>query len=337
MAIPLIIGVAAGAIGVYKGAKAIKDNSKAKDLESDAHSIVYEAEHSLETHKRQTQASLSGLGQKKVDSLNQRIKPFIEEFQKIKNIDLSSPVLSNMTVNEFSHVVIGELQKQVNFIASAGLGVAGGATSGALAAYGAYSGVMLLGTASTGTAIGTLSGAAATNAALAWLGGGSIAAGGGGIAAGTMALGALAAGPALAVAGWYMGNKATKNLENARSNLAEARKFRDAVETSVTLLQGIHHVSQSMIDILSTINTQSRRQLKALQKVFETQGYDYATYDEEAKKTVMKNIKITQVMKVIIDTPILDEEGNLLGDAESNVLQITQYVNNDLTGELPAV
>ncbi len=41
------------------------------------------------------------------------------------------------------------------------------------------------GVASTGTAISTLSGAAATNAALAWLGGGTLAAGGGGMAAGS--------------------------------------------------------------------------------------------------------------------------------------------------------
>ena len=40
------------------------------------------------------------------------------------------------------------------------------------------------GVASTGTAISALSGAAATNAALAWLGGGALAVGGGGMAAG---------------------------------------------------------------------------------------------------------------------------------------------------------
>lgn len=44
------------------------------------------------------------------------------------------------------------------------------------------------GVASTGTAISSLSGAAATNAALAWLGGGALAAGGGGIPAGTALL-----------------------------------------------------------------------------------------------------------------------------------------------------
>lgn len=45
------------------------------------------------------------------------------------------------------------------------------------------------GTASTGTAISTLSRAAATNAATAWLGGGALAAGGGGMAAGATVLG----------------------------------------------------------------------------------------------------------------------------------------------------
>ena len=48
----------------------------------------------------------------------------------------------------------------------------------------AVGGVGLLGAASTGTAISTLSGAALTNASLAAVGGGAVAAGGGGMAAG---------------------------------------------------------------------------------------------------------------------------------------------------------
>ena len=44
--------------------------------------------------------------------------------------------------------------------------------------------LQLLWCASTGTAISSLSGAAAKSAAWAWLGGGSVAAGGGGVAAG---------------------------------------------------------------------------------------------------------------------------------------------------------
>ncbi len=52
--------------------------------------------------------------------------------------------------------------------------------------------VASLGTASTGTAISALSGAAATKATIAWLGGGALAAGGLGIAGGTAVLGVVA-------------------------------------------------------------------------------------------------------------------------------------------------
>lgn len=58
------------------------------------------------------------------------------------------------------------------------------------------------GTASTGTPIAILAGAAKTKAALAWLGGGTLAAGGGGIAAGETLL--ALAGPA----GWAIGGTA---------------------------------------------------------------------------------------------------------------------------------
>ena len=47
---------------------------------------------------------------------------------------------------------------------------------------------VLVGTASTGTAISALSGVAATNAALAWLGGGAVSAGGWGVALGSVVL-----------------------------------------------------------------------------------------------------------------------------------------------------
>lgn len=71
--------------------------------------------------------------------------------------------------------------------AAAGVGVAAFGPTAAMAI------ATTFGTASTGTAISALSGAAATNAALAWLGGGAVVAGGGGMAAGNALL--LLAGP----------------------------------------------------------------------------------------------------------------------------------------------
>ena len=49
----------------------------------------------------------------------------------------------------------------------------------------------------------------------------------------------------------------------------------------------------------------------------------------------MKNVKIMQVIKAIIDTPILDEEGNLMGDAAGNLAQIEQCVQSGFIDALP--
>ncbi len=81
----------------------------------------------------------------------------------------------------------------------AAVGVSAGITVAAMGPTLAMGVATTFGVAPTGTAISTLSGAAATNAALAWLGGGALAAGGGGMAAGE---GLLAlAGPI----GWAIG------------------------------------------------------------------------------------------------------------------------------------
>ena len=74
-----------------------------------------------------------------------------------------------------------------------------GIAGGALAGTATTSLVAAFGTCSTGTAISSLSGAAATNATLAWLGGGAASAGGGGVAAGTVVLGGIVVVAAIAV------------------------------------------------------------------------------------------------------------------------------------------
>ncbi|WP_308119280.1 hypothetical protein [Rhodococcus sp. BP-332] len=68
--------------------------------------------------------------------------------------------------------------------AGATAGFSAGAAVASMAPTAALWVATTFGTASTGTAISALSGAAASNAALAWLGGGAVAAGGGGTAAG---------------------------------------------------------------------------------------------------------------------------------------------------------
>jgi hypothetical protein len=100
-------------------------------------------------------------------------------------------------------------------------GVARAGATGAAAYAGIPSAVGALGTASTGTAIGTLSGAARASATLAWLGGGSLASGGGGIALGVTALNVVSVGPTLLIGGLTLNRQGEKALTRAAAYVSE--------------------------------------------------------------------------------------------------------------------
>lgn len=131
----------------------------------------------------------------------------------------------------------------------AGGGVVGGA-AGAAAAYASFTAAVTWGTASTGAAISGLSGVAASNAALALLGGGTLAAGGAGVAGGTALIAGLVAGPAvlLAVGGLVWAARRSRqqqqelkeSLDKAESQLmAQARgvkAFLDLVDRATVTL-----------------------------------------------------------------------------------------------------
>jgi hypothetical protein len=136
-----------------------------------------------------------------------------------------------------------------------------GAGAGGAAAAGLWAAVQILGQASTGAAMASLHGAAATSAAWAWFGGGALAAGGGGMALGHIVLPglgtAIAVGVSAALSYREAGQLRAKleELERTnRSNLpvmlgtSEARtKYADAEQKlcrEVTLLSAAVQVAQ---------------------------------------------------------------------------------------------
>ena len=148
------------------------------------------------------------------DMLDRALVKIQDLFGKIRGV----PVEQEYTLKELRDIrnswknAVDKIEKDYAKVCdktlSGGAGGAVGGAAGAMAGVGvatlgptAAMGVATtFGVASTGTAISTLSGAAASNAALAWLGGGALAAGGGGAAAGEAIL--AAAGPiGLAIAG----------------------------------------------------------------------------------------------------------------------------------------
>ena len=319
LVVPLIIA-GLGAVGVGKGVKAAVDNSEAKDTERRARSIADDAKEELEGSKRNFNDALERYGEAKFKAVDKYLRCFIDTFGQIKNVEFAS----GEQIDDLSKVSITEdelkdISRDVSIVSEAVSGGIAGLGGGALAAFGAYNGTMLLASAGTGTAISTLSGAAATNATLAWLGGGTLAAGGGGMAAGAMVLGVMAAGPALLIFGSILGANAKKRLNDAMSNLEQA----ETIEAELSVLtEKLRQMLASVVlclTVLDKFSGKMRRANTKLVKLLEASGADYRHYTEDEKTLVFAAVKFAQVLKMIIDLPLLNQDGELITESVERI------------------
>jgi hypothetical protein len=327
MAVPLIIAGGAALYGAYKGVSGAIDQSDASDINTDARNKVDKANREVEEQRKSTSDSLEEYGKRKLRAFEGVIEDFLTTFGRLKNVELlNTPELDKLKMEDFSTKTLAGLRGDYQALKDAGLGLGAGVSSGAALAFGAYNGTMMLATASTGTAISTLTGAAATNATLAWLGGGSIAAGGGGMALGTMVLGGIVAGPALAIFGHIMGNKGEEALNAARSNLEQAQTIQKEAALIVTSLDAIKQVAVLANTTFSEVSRKLRRSVESLDDVIENYGDDFQAFSPDCREVVFKTVKYAQLIKAMIDTSILDADGKLVLSTQKRVEEIAQTI-----------
>jgi hypothetical protein len=313
--IPIILGTIGGATfltGVGKTIKAAVDIKDANDYNESADRILSRSKNGLEDTRKASSIALEGLGSKKLFVLDKSISRFVSSFEKLKNVEIEdSPGLNELSKFRLDKQSVTELKELSAYASSILGGTMAGALGGALAGFGAYSAAMTLGVASTGTAIATLSGIAATNATLAFLGGGALAAGGLGMAAGMAVLGGLVAGPALAIMGFIVGAKASENLDNAKSNHAEAKKIAEVLLNASILCNAIRRRSYMFERLLIRLDALFFPFIFEMEDIIADKGDDWSVFSKEDKHTIASASAIAKAIKTFLDTPILTEEGNL--------------------------
>lgn len=317
MPLPLVlIGIAAvsAAVGTKKGYDAASDHGKAKSLNQEAREVYDRAEAGLASSREEAKRVLEELGKLKLETWDQQLGRFVRLFEKLRNVELEG----SAAVGSFAarSVSPGELLEMKRLSLKAAEVVKGGAMalgSGALVGVASYGGAMTFAAASTGTAIGSLSGAAAVNATLAWFGGGSLAAGGLGMAGGAAVLGGLVAGPVLAVGGIVLAAKAKEGLAQARMNLASAKRAAEEMKNAGSIVNGIRRLSRQFERVIRRVAPQMDAALDQLEAVISTAGADYESYQRAQRDTVFVAVQFAQVVKILLETPLLTAEGAIDG------------------------
>lgn len=177
----------------------------------------------------------------------------------------------------------------------AGAGFAAGAAVATMAPTAAMWAATTFGVASTGTAISTLSGAAATNAALAWIGGGALAAGGGGTAAGSALLalagpiGWTVAGATLLVSIVLFTKKKFENREAKQEALA-------GVKQNTALVRGINAQIDDLLQRTTSLRDHLRNRYRDALRFFGADFRALSAPEQSRLATLVNNAKAAAVL-----------------------------------------
>ncbi|MDJ0732975.1 MAG: hypothetical protein QNJ47_02645 [Nostocaceae cyanobacterium] len=305
--IPLILGAIAigtGVVGVGAAGAGISDMNEAKKIGNRAQKRHEDAVTDLKEYWEDTNKLAEEYGQFQLQTMMRTIERFVDfiEQNRMKAKQSEKEFLQGLDgisipqIKEYKTAVL-----EVEQFFKGGAKAIGAATAG-------YGGAMSLatsvGVASTGTAISGLSGAAAWNATLAWLGGGSLAAGGGGMALGSLVLGGITVGPAVLIGGFVLAGEGEKALTKAKEYEAKVNTEIATIEAAKDFMHQVRRRINELQSLLESINNRAFLELNELESL------PSFNKNRDAKK-FQEVALLVKALAEIMKTPVLDSEGQL--------------------------
>ncbi len=194
--------------------------------------------------------------------------------------------------------------------------VIGSAIGGVLAAYGAYTGVGMLASTAGGVAIAELSGVAATNATLAWLGGGVLSVGGFGMVGGMAVFGGLVAGPALAILGAMSADEMKEKLEKAKAYYSQVEKAVKKADAIIDRFQAIEKMAKLFTRQITKCDALFFSLSQDAIATMKKHNYNHSLYSQEERDQLCVTVSTLMTLSAFLKVPIIDKHQKLQEKAQ---------------------
>lgn len=330
MPLPLIIipvaaalgvtGVGASILGIKKLGKAHKKNKEIKARHND--NIQRFEQKSIKTSQ-----TMDELGKLELEIL-QSFKTFSDLIEQIQNRpQFKEHYREGIELPKYDKEELRQVWLGAGVLLGGMSGAAIGTAGGFAAAGATTAAVMSLGTASTGTAIASLSGAAAVNATLAALGGGALAAGGGGIALGTAVLGTATAGVGILIGGIifnFAGKKLSDQVEEAECQMLEAEETMSKIGI---YLEELNQLATDYTAVLNQVNTMYQCYLEKLNSVIcLRKKTNWEKFTNEEKIMTENTVRFVGLLYKMCQVKLV-LEGETKDEKETNAREVRELID----------
>ena len=329
------LGAATVGAGVtYSGLTSLEgfsNNAEADEKINNAKIIYNDVNEKLEKAQTKTISKMESLNKIKVEIYANEIMESIRIIEKVRNLKQSQTTISELEFN-FTPEEIEEVKQtsvEAMKIAKGSFDKIG--TSVAMSSL-TTSLVTNFGVASTGTAISSLSGAAAQRATLAALGGGALKVGGAGIAGGQIMLGGISLVPTAIIMSHKYAQNSQNKLTDATRYYSQIREEVGKIEATISWLENsvnvrIEEVHNTLSEFRRVYSNDTLKKLKYINNRRARNGkidMNECTIDEQ--KVIVKSCAFIKSMKEIIKASILTEKG-LINEKTKDILDLYGDIN----------
>ncbi len=320
MPLPFIlagVAIAAAGYGVKKGIDALDADCEADEFIKKAESLKEEATKKAESAQSDCKLAFARFGEKKLRVLSHSVSNFLDHFHRLNR---SRIIIEGINMQDIQRQVsdarkITNQYREMDFSDASGAvigsAIVGSAIGGVLAAYGAYTGVGMLANTAGGVAIAELSGVAATNATLAWLGGGALSVGGFGIVGGMAVLGGLVAGPALAILGAISTDEMEKKRDDAKAYLSQVEAAVKKADAMIDNLQAVRKMAKSFTRQITRIDALFFSLSQDAIATMKKHHYDTSRYNQKEKDQLCVTVSTLSSLSAFLKVSIMDEHQKL--------------------------
>ncbi|WQV39490.1 glycine zipper family protein [Helicobacter pylori] len=331
MPLPFILGglaLAAAGYGVKKGIDALDADCEADEFIEEAEGLKEEAAERLESAESDCKLAFARFGEKKLRVLSHSVSNFLDHFHRLKR---STITIEGINMQDIQRQVSDTLKitnqyREVDFFDASGA-VIGSAAVGVLAAYGAYTGVGLFASTAGGVAIAELSGVAATNATLAWLGGGALSVGGFGMVGGMAVIGGIVAGPALAILGALSADEMEKKLENAKAYCSQAEAAVKKADVVIDNLRSVEKMAELFTRQITKFDVLFFSLAQDAIATIKKHNYNVSRYNQKEKDQLCVTVSTLSSLIAFLKVPIMDEHQKLNKKAQNALNLMRDQVN----------
>jgi hypothetical protein len=308
MVLPLIpavliaVGAATGSGGLALGGKGALDLKKASGQLKEAHDRYERRRARSEQNVAATNRRLDDLGKQQKQALIDVVVRMVDFLRRHEKQVRESERLLVEGIDADMTQVPGLVALDVDAVAWVA-----GALGSAIVAAGTHVGVTAVATnigfASTGTAISLLSGAAAENATMAWLGGGSLASGGGGMVLGATALNFVTFGPALLLGGFVTKGQGTKAVTKAKAYQSKIAVAIAEMDETDARLAAVDARAKELSSLLARL---TKRAVAALD-LLESQPFEPQLHAPRFQQA----LTLVMAVRDVAAAPVIDASGQL--------------------------